>query len=101
MKGDAAAVGFVHPPLWRPIQARGLSAIADETDVMSHFVGRLSILLVASTTIALALVGWAGGVLTVESLDRSDAAVVVGLSLLVASGLIAVLYEPLETDGTN
>ncbi|MGQ3413537.1 hypothetical protein ACT4ML_14880 [Natrinema sp. LN54] len=65
---------------------------------MSTFVSRLSILLVVATAIAVVLVGWAGGFIAIESLERSDSAVVVGLSLLVLSGLVAVLYEPLEVD---
>ncbi|QCS42216.1 hypothetical protein [Natrinema versiforme] len=65
---------------------------------MSTFVSRLSILLVVATAIAVVLVGWAGGFITIESLERSESAVVVGLSLLVLSGLVAVLYEPLEVD---
>ncbi|WP_222918497.1 hypothetical protein [Natrinema sp. SYSU A 869] len=65
---------------------------------MSEFVSRLSILLVVATAVAVALVGWAGGFLTVEAFGRSRSAVIVGLSLLVLSGLIAVLYEPLEIE---
>ncbi|WP_226479635.1 hypothetical protein [Natrinema amylolyticum] len=68
---------------------------------MSKFVSRLSILLVAATAVAVVLVGWAGGFLTVESLSWSNSAVVAGLSLLALSGLIAVLYEPLEIDDSN
>lgn len=65
---------------------------------MSKFLSHLSVLLVSSTAVAVILVGWAGGFLTVGTLGRADSAVVAGLALLVLSGLIAVLYEPLEVD---
>lgn len=68
---------------------------------MSTFGSRLSILLVVATAIAVGLVGWAGGFLTIESLERPDSAVIVGLSLLVVSGLLAVLYEPLEIENES
>ncbi|SEP79881.1 hypothetical protein [Natrinema salaciae] len=65
---------------------------------MSAFVSRLSVLLVAATAVAVALVGWAGGFLTVEPLSWTNSAVVAGLSVLVLSSLIVLLYEPLEID---
>lgn len=65
---------------------------------MSELLRRLLILLFVATGIAVALVSWASGIVAVGTLARSDAATMVGLSLLVLSGLIATLVEPIETD---
>ncbi|QLK26608.1 hypothetical protein HYG81_03040 [Natrinema zhouii] len=65
---------------------------------MSKFVFRILTLLVAATVIAVALVGWASGFIGIEAVDRSVSGPVVGLLLLALSGLIAVLFEPLEID---
>lgn len=65
---------------------------------MSELLRRLLLLVVIATGIAVVLVGWAGEIITVGTLDRTVAATVVGISLLVLSGLIAVLFEPIETD---
>ncbi|MFC6769525.1 hypothetical protein [Natrinema soli] len=65
---------------------------------MSKFIVQLLTLLVVSTAIAVALVGWASGIIGIGTVDRSVSAVVVGLCLFVLSGLIAVVFEPLEID---
>ncbi|MFD1564126.1 hypothetical protein ACFR99_11255 [Haloarchaeobius amylolyticus] len=65
---------------------------------MSKFVGRLLVLLVVTTAIAVGLVGWASGLVRIDAVGGQVAAVIVGLLLLVTSGLIAVLFEPIEPD---
>ena len=68
---------------------------------MTGFLSRLLLLVIAATGIALALIGWAGGLIAITTLDRSTIGVLAGLSLLGLSGLIAVLYEPIEIDGES
>ncbi|PGF17424.1 hypothetical protein CP556_15835 [Natrinema sp. CBA1119] len=65
---------------------------------MSECIVQLLTLLVVSTAIAVALVGWASGILEIGTVDGSISAVVVGLCLFVLSGLIAVVFEPLEIE---